>query len=136
MASEDVWKALLYDKVRPPRYFAFLPHPYPVQNGQKVKKYQDYNKWRTKAFPEYERITELMGGNQATGEHAFASRTREEAAPLAAPAEDTPDTCDDDSVDPRPSEQTQAAPATITESPEPAGNAPVCRILILYLSMH
>ncbi|KAI0649892.1 hypothetical protein C8Q79DRAFT_354597 [Trametes meyenii] len=64
VASEELWRKLLYNK-----------------DGKRVKKYEAFNKWRAKAFPEYKLVTELMGGNQATGEEAFSSAVGSDAVP-------------------------------------------------------
>ncbi|VDB88464.1 unnamed protein product [Peniophora sp. CBMAI 1063] len=41
--------------------------------GNQKKKYKDYSKWCHTAFPEYERIAEITGVNDTTGEFASAS---------------------------------------------------------------
>ncbi|CDO77857.1 hypothetical protein BN946_scf184668.g1 [Trametes cinnabarina] len=66
VAPEAVWQKLLYDK-----------------DGKKTKKSKEYSKWRTKPFPQYDTVTELMGGNQAVGDQAFSSATGEAAAPVS-----------------------------------------------------
>ncbi|KAI0682201.1 hypothetical protein C8T65DRAFT_703534 [Cerioporus squamosus] len=56
-----------------------------TREGCKVKKYANYNHFCTKAFPEYDTITELMGGSQAIRDLAFFSANVAAAAPVPLP---------------------------------------------------
>lgn len=72
---------VLYDAVRVCVVFPCSLALILVQKGQRVKKYSEYNVWRNKAFPLFQRVTQLIGGNQAVGDNAFSSQKGSAAAP-------------------------------------------------------
>ncbi|PPQ85133.1 hypothetical protein CVT26_004389, partial [Gymnopilus dilepis] len=72
-ATDDVWKGLLYD-----------------ENGQKRKKFNDYNYWRTHSFKWYDEMAALVGDTVACGDQAFSSALGS-AAPQTAPEDDGTD---------------------------------------------
>ena len=50
-----------------------------------MKKYSEYNHFRTNKFPYYYDIAEIVGDTQAAGNYAYSSQTAAAAAPTTAP---------------------------------------------------
>ncbi|KAJ3822190.1 hypothetical protein F5880DRAFT_1576553 [Lentinula raphanica] len=62
-ATEDVWKALLYN-----------------EDGSKKKKFEEYHYFKTHNFPYYNDINALVGDNAAQGDQAFSSTSGSDAS--------------------------------------------------------